>query len=48
MPMFGDQPMNAKQAIKHGFLVQREWNHLTEESLMEGIQEILNNNKYVI
>lgn len=43
--MLGDQPMNAKQAKGHGFLVQREWDDLTEESLLEGIKEILNNKK---
>ncbi|XP_021960380.1 UDP-glucuronosyltransferase 2A3 [Folsomia candida] len=46
IPMLGDQPMNAKQAKGHGFLVQREWDDLTEESLLEGIKEILNNKKY--
>lgn len=45
MPMFGDQELNARQAESHGFLHQLDWNKLTEEDLMAGIQEILQNPK---
>lgn len=41
--MFGDQPMNAKLAEKHGFIVELDWNALTEDILYSGIQDILKN-----
>lgn len=45
MPFFGDQDMNAKKAKDKGFLYQLDWNTLTEDKLMSGIQEVLNNKK---
>ncbi|ODN00424.1 UDP-glucuronosyltransferase 2B23 [Orchesella cincta] len=46
LPMFGDQPLNAKLAKTHDFIVEMDWNALTEESFMSAIQELLNNPKY--
>jgi glucuronosyltransferase len=45
MPFFGDQPLNAQLAKNLGFLVNLEWNELTEESVSAAINEILNNSK---
>lgn len=44
--MFADQDMNCRNAMNQGFLVHLDWANLTEESLMTGIQELLNSNKY--
>ncbi|OXA46599.1 UDP-glucuronosyltransferase 2C1 [Folsomia candida] len=46
MPFFGDQPLNAQAAEKHGYLVRLDWNDLTEESLTKAINEVINNPKY--
>ncbi|OXA46500.1 UDP-glucuronosyltransferase 2B7 [Folsomia candida] len=46
MPFFGDQPLNAQAAEKHGYLVRLDWNDLTEESLTNAINEAINNPKY--
>lgn len=43
--MFGDQPLNAKLARTHGFIVEMDWNDLTDAKLSSGIKEILNNPK---
>lgn len=45
--MFGDQPVNARQASSQGILFQLDWNDLSEESLMNAINEVLNNPKLV-
>jgi hypothetical protein len=39
----GDQHLNARNAKNLGFLVDLDWNTLTEEKLMVGVMEILNN-----
>lgn len=40
--MLGDQPLNAKLAKTHGFIIDIDWNEVTEEKLSAGIKEILN------
>lgn len=47
MPLVGDQPLNAKQAERLGILKVLDWNEITEEALLHGIQEVLENKKYV-
>jgi len=47
MPFFGDQPLNAQLAKNLGFLVDLEWNDLTEEKLSAAINEVLDNPKYL-
>ncbi|OXA63768.1 UDP-glucuronosyltransferase 1-6 [Folsomia candida] len=46
MPLVGDQPLNAKQAERLGILKVLDWNEITEEALLHGIQEVLENKKY--
>jgi len=41
MPFFGDQPLNAKEAENHGFLLKLDWNDMTEETLLNSINTIL-------
>jgi len=43
MPFFGDQNLNAGMAKRLGFLVETDWNELTEEMLTNAINEILTN-----
>ncbi|XP_035706972.1 UDP-glucuronosyltransferase 2B7-like [Folsomia candida] len=46
IPFFGEQPLNARTAENRGYLVRLDWNELTEERLMEAIQEVISNPKY--
>ncbi|XP_021966720.1 UDP-glucuronosyltransferase 2B14 [Folsomia candida] len=46
IPFFGDQPLNALTAERQGFLVRLEWKDVTEERLIEAINEVINNSKY--
>ncbi|CAL8089902.1 unnamed protein product [Orchesella dallaii] len=46
LPMFGDQPLNAKLAKSHDFMVELDWNTITEEQLLSSIQELAYNPKY--
>lgn len=39
----GDQPGNAKFARKHGFIVELDWNKVTEAELLEAVNEVINN-----
>jgi len=45
LPMFGDQMMNAKQAMNNGYLVELDWVTLDEDQLRSAINEILDNPK---
>lgn len=45
IPFFGEQPLNARTAENRGYLVRLDWNELTEERLMEAIQEVISNPK---
>ena len=46
IPVFGDQKLNAKAAVNNGFGRMLPYNDITEESLTQNIQEILNDPKY--
>ncbi|OXA38205.1 UDP-glucuronosyltransferase 2B7 [Folsomia candida] len=46
IPFYGDQPLNAQSAENRGYLVRLEWNDLTEDRLLEAINEVLNNPRY--
>jgi len=46
LPMYGDQPMNAKLAEQHGFIVPLDWNSFNEEQLSAAVNDVLNNPKY--
>ncbi len=46
--MMADQPKNARLAKDKGFLVELDWNNLSEKDFEGAINEILNNPKYVI
>ncbi len=41
--MFADQPQNANLAKNFGFSLNLDWNLLTEENLLEAINEMLKN-----
>lgn len=43
LPMFADQPQNANLAKNLGFSLNLDWNLLTEENLLEAINEMLKN-----
>lgn len=48
IPIFGDQKMNAKVAYNNGFGLILPYTELDENSLVEKLNELLNNPKYVI
>lgn len=43
IPMFGDQKMNMANAVAQGYAQMLDFKDLTEESLLSGINEILQN-----
>ena len=45
LPVFGDQPQYAARAQKEGYAFHLDWMTLTEDSLFNSIQEIINNPK---
>lgn len=45
IPFIGDQPQNAKKAKAQGFLLELDWNELTEETFLRAIDEVLSNPK---
>ena len=48
IPLFGDQDGNMRQAQAHGFALTMELKYISEEMILEKIEEILNNPKYVL
>ncbi|XP_057376045.1 UDP-glycosyltransferase UGT5-like [Daphnia carinata] len=46
LPVFIDQPLNAKKAEDDGFAIHLDWNNLTEEILFNAIEQILINASY--
>ena len=48
LPVFGDQPQYAARAQREGYGLHLDWMSLTEDSLFNSIQEIINNPKYTI
>ncbi|XP_063921532.1 UDP-glycosyltransferase UGT5-like [Zophobas morio] len=46
IPVFGDQHLNAKAAVKNGYGLMLPYPEITEESFTQNIREILNNPKY--
>ena len=46
IPLFADQTANAKIVIDEGWGVKVDFATMTEESLTEGIKEVLDNPKY--
>lgn len=45
IPIFGDQPMNMRQSVNAGVGLSLDFDLLSEENLLEAIQEVLNNSK---
>ena len=45
LPVFGDQPQYASRAQRKGYGLHLDWKSLTEDSLFNSIQEIINNPK---
>lgn len=43
--LLGDQLANAKLAKRHDFIVDLDWNTVTENELLEAINEVLKNPK---
>lgn len=46
IPLFGDQMMNIKRAVKKGYALSLRFNNITEESFSETLNELLTNPKY--
>ncbi len=46
--LLGDQLANAKLAKRHDFIVDLDWNTVTEDELLDAINEVLKNPKYII
>jgi UDP:flavonoid glycosyltransferase YjiC (YdhE family) len=46
MPMYGDQPYNARRAVHHGFGLSLNPLDFTSETLLKAVQSILNNQSY--
>ncbi|KAH8238009.1 hypothetical protein KR032_010869 [Drosophila birchii] len=46
LPVFGDQPTNAKAMVEQGFGLSQSLLTLEEQSFLEGIHEVLENPKY--
>ncbi|CAG9834818.1 unnamed protein product [Diabrotica balteata] len=46
VPIFGDQHMNALRAVQNGIAVKIEFSKLDGETLVGGLQKILNDNQY--
>ncbi|XP_065354388.1 UDP-glucosyltransferase 2-like [Calliphora vicina] len=46
IPIFGDQPMNVKNAVKGGYALSLKLNNLTKESFKSTIMELLINDRY--
>lgn len=44
-PVFGDQPNYVRKAAKDGYALKLDWMSLTEDSLFNSIQEVINNPK---
>ena len=48
LSVFGDQSQYAARAQREGYAIHLDWMSLTEDSLFNSIQEIINNPKYTI
>ena len=46
-PVFGDQTSYINKAVNDGYAMRIDWEYMTEESLYNGIVEMINNPKYV-
>ncbi|XP_044265327.1 UDP-glycosyltransferase UGT5-like [Tribolium madens] len=46
IPIFGDQKMNARSAVKSGYGVYLAYSELNEETMTNRLNEVLNNKKY--
>ena len=47
MPFFGDQPKNAKKMARKGFGRYILWNDLSEQLLLDNLEELIRNPKSV-
>lgn len=47
IPFFADQRKNLNQVVSAGFGLRLDYENLTEASISWGINEVLNNQKYV-
>ncbi|KAG5672608.1 hypothetical protein PVAND_002723 [Polypedilum vanderplanki] len=48
IPMFGDQHMNAANAVVRGYGLQLDYKNLTKDKISDAINEMLSNEKYQI
>ncbi|CAL4065733.1 unnamed protein product, partial [Meganyctiphanes norvegica] len=46
LPIFGDQPKNAKMIQMKNYGLHLEWEELTTELIVDSLREIINNDKY--
>ncbi|XP_065368755.1 UDP-glucosyltransferase 2-like [Calliphora vicina] len=46
IPIFGDQPMNVKNAVKSGYALSLKLDEITRESFKSTIMELLSNDRY--
>lgn len=46
LPVFADQPINAKKAHQDGYAIRLDWDHLNEDILYDAIQQILHNPRF--
>ncbi|KNC24650.1 hypothetical protein FF38_13551, partial [Lucilia cuprina] len=46
IPVFGDQPMNVKNAVKSGYALSLKLDEITKESFKSSIMELLSNERY--
>ena len=46
VPIFGDQPVNVKEAVNKKLGLQMDWHKMTEDSLLAAITEVLEDPEY--
>ena len=46
VPIFGDQPVNVKEAVNKKLGLQMDWHKMTEDSLLAAITEVLDDPEY--
>lgn len=47
LPVFADQPLNARKAHRDGYAIHLDWESLTERSFHDAIQRVLTDPKYI-
>jgi len=47
LPLGADQTHNCVKARKEGYAVLIDWNHISDETLKEGIKQLINNSRYL-